>query len=60
MLMSRQELEAAIAYIGCSGAQLARWLDVTGMTITNWRSGRYDIPGPAAVAIKALMTGWRP
>lgn len=46
--------------IGCTGAQLARWLDVKPLTITRYRTGANDIPGPVAVAMKALATGWRP
>lgn len=46
--------------IGCTGAQLARWLGVTPLTITRYRTGAQPIPGPVALALKALSEGWRP
>lgn len=46
--------------IGCTGAQLARWLDVTPLTVTRYRTGAMPIPGPVALAMKALAEGWRP
>ena len=39
---------------------MARWLDVTPVTVTRWKTGYSPIPGPAALAIQALASGWRP
>jgi hypothetical protein len=58
--MDKTEFTAIQATIGCTGTQLARWLDVKPLTITRYRTGANDIPGPVAVAMKALATGWRP
>lgn len=58
--MTQQEIIKAMDDIGCTGDRLARWLNVTPATVTNWRVGRRNIPGPAVIAIKALASGWRP
>jgi hypothetical protein len=46
--------------IGCTGAQLARWLGVKPLTVTRYRTGAQPIPGPVALSMQALATGWRP
>lgn len=58
--MNDAQLRISIKQIGCTGAQLARWLGVTPLTVTRWRTGAIEVPGPAALAIKALASGWRP
>lgn len=60
MLMTSKELDSAIRQIGCTGSQLAKWLGVTPVTVSNWRTARHEVPGPVAVAVESLATGWRP
>lgn len=31
-----------------------------GKAVSDWESGRTKVPGPAQVAIRALLDGWRP
>ena len=58
--MTPNEFMAAQKRIGCSAAQLGRWLNLSPVTITRYRRGTTDIPGPVAVAMEALASGWRP
>jgi len=58
--MNKDEFRNAQAKIGCSGVQLARWLDLTPLTVTRYRTGFMPVPGPVAIAVKALASGWRP
>lgn len=58
--MTASELIAIQDRMGVTGAQLARWLNTTPLTVTRWRGGNHVIPGPAALAIKALSEGYRP
>jgi len=58
--MSSTDFIRAQERIGCAGTQLARWLGVTPLTITRYRTGTTAIPGPVALAMKALESGWRP
>ena len=58
--MTPNEFIALQDRMGCTGAQLARWLDLKPLSITRYRTGATEIPGPVALAMKALATGWRP
>jgi len=58
--MTADEFRILQDRIGCTGAQLARWLDVKPVSVTRWRTGATDVPGPVALAMKALASGWRP
>jgi DNA-binding transcriptional regulator YiaG len=59
-VMTTNEFRFALDRIGCTGAQLARWLGVSKLTVTRWRTGAVEVTGPAALAVKALADGWRP
>lgn len=62
------DVKAARSEMGMTQYQLARALrmhnpDKNGMqTIGRWEKaqGKNGVPGPAQVAIEALLTGWRP
>jgi len=58
--MNKEDFRTAQAKIGCTAAQLARWLDLTPLTITRYRTGYLPVPGPVSLAVKALASGWRP
>ncbi len=58
--MSQTEFIQAQERIGCSGAQLARWMGLSPLTIIRYRTGAQKIPGPVALAMKALGEGLRP
>lgn len=58
--MDSKELQITMAKMGVPSVQIARWLKVAPVTVMRWRQGKIEIPGPAALAIKALATGWRP
>lgn len=58
--MDAKEFIALQDKIGCTGAQLARWLDMRPLSITRYRTGANEIPGPVALAMRALADGWRP
>lgn len=58
--MTSNDLIAIQDRMGVTGAQFARWLNVTPLTVARWRVGTHVIPGPAALAIKALSEGYRP
>lgn len=58
--MTSKELQITLRDMGVSGAQMARWLNVTPLTVTRWKTGATPIPGPASIAMEALSTGWRP
>jgi hypothetical protein len=58
--MSSREFIQAQERIGCTGAQLARWLGVKPLTISRYRTGAQPVPGPVALAMQALVSGWRP
>lgn len=58
--MTQHEFVTAQERIGCTGSQLARWMGVTPLTITRYRTGTIAVPGPVALAMKALASGWRP
>jgi hypothetical protein len=58
--MISSEFIQAQERIGCSGAQLARWMELSPLTIVRYRTGAQKIPGPVALAMQALASGWRP
>jgi DNA-binding transcriptional regulator YdaS (Cro superfamily) len=58
--MTTAEFNACLERIGCTGVRLATWLDVKPLTVTRWRTGAVAVPGPAALAVRALASGWRP
>jgi hypothetical protein len=58
--MSCKEFIQAQERIGCTGAQLARWMGLSTLTITRYRTGAAPVPGPVSLAMKALASGWRP
>lgn len=58
--MTTNEFITAQERIGCTGSQLARWLEVSPLTITRYRTGKVAVPGAVALAMKALAAGWRP
>lgn len=58
--MTKDEFRSGQERIGCTGAQLARWLGVKPLTVTRYRTGALSIPGPVDLAMKALISGWRP
>jgi DNA-binding transcriptional regulator YdaS (Cro superfamily) len=58
--MTMEEFRSCQQQIGCTGAQLARWLGIKPLTVTRYRTGALQIPGPVALAMKALASGWRP
>lgn len=60
---SAADVIAARAALGLTQPALARLLRLGAdgaKTIRNWESGRHKIAGPAAVALEALLAGWRP
>jgi hypothetical protein len=46
--------------IGCSGAQLSRWIGFSPEQISRWRCGHWPVPPVVAFAMKALESGMRP
>jgi len=48
------------ARIGCSGAQLSRWIGFSPEQISRWRCGHWPVPHVVAFAMKALESGLRP
>ena len=63
--MTPAEVRAARAYLNLTQADLARVLrmGVDGRrTIRSWETegGKWQITGPASVALEALLTGWKP
>lgn len=60
MYMTAGEFIQLQERIGCSAAQLARWMGLSPLTVTRYRTGAVPIPGPVALAMKALATGFRP
>jgi hypothetical protein len=58
--MTAKEFIASQDRIGCTGTRLAEWLGIQPLTVTRYRMGTTKVPGPVAVSMKALETGWRP
>lgn len=60
--MDAEQLKTLRAQMGLSQAELGELLRLGkngGRTVRRWEAGT-PIPGPATVAIDALVTGWRP
>lgn len=63
--MTPAEVRAARAYMNLTQTELAALLRMGSdgrRTIRAWETegGKWNISGPASVAIEALLTGWRP
>lgn len=62
--MTPEEVAAARKRLGLTQAELASWLELEGVhakdTVRKWESGARPISGPARVAIKAFLAGYRP
>ena len=59
--MTPAEFKAGRHALDLSANELARLFEVSGgRTIRRWESGERDIPGPAKVLMRWLVTGKRP
>ncbi len=59
--MTPAEFKEARHALGLSAAKLAKLLRVSsGRTVQRWESGERDIPGPAQVLLRALVSGELP
>jgi len=58
--MTPDALGAAPAALGLSGRGLARLLDVNEKTYRRWVSGEWPIPRSVALAVQAMLDGWKP
>lgn len=58
--MTPDALRAAPAALGLSGRGLARLLDVNEKTFRRWVAGDVPIPRSVAMAVQAMLDGWRP
>lgn len=63
-----EDVQAARIELGMTQRELARALrfpdpdEMGAQTVARWEKGKLKngVPGPAQVAIEALLTGWRP
>lgn len=65
MIETPADLKSARHALGWSVSEMARALrmgdtDQAAKRLREMESGRRDISGPVAVAVEALLTGWRP
>lgn len=58
--MDHKEFRRTQDVIGVKGYELAELLGTTEKTVSHYRNNRTPIPGPVAVAMQALASGWRP
>lgn len=59
--MNRHEFKEARHKLGLSAAKLAKLFQVSsGRTVRRWEAGDRDIPGPATVLMRWLITGQKP
>lgn len=52
--MTPDELVDAMARLGVTNRDLAQHIGVSVRTISGWRGGRVDIPGPASLLIRVM------
>ena len=53
--MTGLELSAILKELGWSGAELGRRVDVHEKTVSKWRNGHRDVPGPVAVYLNLAL-----
>ena len=53
--ISPKQLKTILKKLGISQMELSRRLGVDGRTVRRWLSGEATIPGPACVAIEAMV-----
>jgi hypothetical protein len=58
--MTPNALRAAPKALGLSGRGLARLLDVNEKTFRRWVAGQVPIPRSVALAVQAMLDGWKP
>ena len=58
--MTDKAFRESQARIGCTGAQLSRWIGTSKEQISRWRCGHHPVPPIAEFAMKALESGFRP
>lgn len=58
--MTPDALKSARARLGLTQAGLGELLRCDGRTVRRWEAGDREIPGPVAVLVEALLSGWRP
>lgn len=62
--MTPEDIKSARKQLGLTQAELAAWLELSGKyaarTVRSWEAGEKPISGPARVAIRAFLAGFRP
>lgn len=58
--MTPDSLKTARQQLGLTQSGLAALLRCDARTIRRWEVGDWPVPGPAQVALEALLSGWRP
>ncbi len=53
--MSPKRLRSILKKLGLNQSELARLLDVDGRTVRRWIKGDNPVPGPARLAILAMV-----
>lgn len=55
MIISMNLIEHALKELGANGAELARMIDVTQPTVSRWKTGAAEIPGPVKILLAKLI-----
>jgi transcriptional regulator with XRE-family HTH domain len=63
IIETASDLRAARKALGLTGAELARVLRLGSggdRTVRRWEAGDHSISGPVAIAIEAMLEGYKP